>query len=200
MKKAVIVRLICASLMIQPVLTALPASAKAEAGNVSVIEEQINGKTFSVAKATINATPAAVWQVLTDYGNAPRVFPQVKKAQVIEDHGNAKILKHKVASSGLPGTYEYVVEVKECPQKSLEWHRKSGSFKEVDGFWKLESMDAGHSTLVTYQAHVDGGFFAPQMIIRHQLAMDMPQVMSALKSQAENVPQIAGRPVSTREQ
>ena len=189
-------RILCATLVMQPLLVSLPANAKHEAGGAAVVEEEINGKTFSVAKTTIKASPAAVWQVLTDYGNASRVFPQVRRSQVVEDRGSSKLLKHKVAPSGLPGTYEYVVEVKECPLKSLEWHRKSGSFKEVDGFWKLESIDGGHSTLVTYSAHVEGGLFMPQGLVRHQFTVDMPQVMSALKSQAENVTQIAGRPVS----
>ena len=105
------------------------------------------------------------------------------------------MLKHQVAPSGLPGTYEYIVEVKENAPKSLEWHRVSGAFKEVDGFWKLEPLDGGRSTEVTYSAYVNGGLFIPPPLIRRQFRIDMPTIMASLKSQSEGSTQIAGRPV-----
>lgn len=69
----------------------------------------------------------------------------------------------------------------------------SGAFKEVDGYWKLEPIEGGHSTLVTYSAYVNGGFFMPQPLVKRQCKIDMPQIMSTLRSEAET-PQIANRP------
>jgi ribosome-associated toxin RatA of RatAB toxin-antitoxin module len=187
-------RLLCATLFLQPIAVSAPAVAKSvDAGSQKVTEEVINGKTFCVVHEVIKAKPEAVWQVLTDYSNATKVFPQLKKCSVVADHGTTKILKHQVAPSGTLGTYEYIIELKETAPKALEWHRMSGAFKEVDGFWKLEPIEGGHSTLVTYSAYVNGGFFMPQPLVKRQCKIDMPQIMSTLRTQSESA-QIAARP------
>jgi ribosome-associated toxin RatA of RatAB toxin-antitoxin module len=194
-KLSLLAKLFCVTLAMQPLMVSAPVWAKNNSSASGVTEEIINGKQFCVSHATVNARPEIVWRILTDYANAPRVFPQLKKCQIVEDRGGTKLLRHQVAPSGLPGTYEYVVEVKESAPKSLEWHRVSGSFKEVDGFWKLEPLDGGRSTEVTYSAYVNGGLFIPPPLIRRQFRIDMPGIMASLKSQSEGPPQIAGRPV-----
>ncbi|MFN8550986.1 MAG: SRPBCC family protein [Candidatus Obscuribacterales bacterium] len=193
-RRALLGRLLCATLLVQPLAVSAPVFAKSvDSGAQKVTEEVINGKTFCVIKESIKAKPEAVWQILTDYNNASRVFPQLKKCHVVADHGTTKVLKHTVAPSGMPGTYEYIIELKEIAPRALEWHRMSGAFKEVDGFWKLEPLEGGHSTLVTYSAYVNGGFFLPQPLVRRQCKVDMPQIMSTLRNEAESI-QIANRP------
>jgi ribosome-associated toxin RatA of RatAB toxin-antitoxin module len=177
----------------------LPVFAHAEA-QTPVTEEEIAGKPFCVSRQVIHARPEQVWQVLTDYANAPRVFPMMKKCDVIEDHGSNKVVRHEVVPSGPCGSFEYILALKESAPKALEWHRIKGDFKEVDGFWKLEPLDNGHSTLVTYSSHVNGGLFIPQILIKRQCKTDMPIVMSCLKKQAETGAKIAERPGSTRSQ
>jgi hypothetical protein len=75
----------------------------------------------------------------------------------------------------------------------MEWHRLSGDFKAVDGSWKLEPANNGTCTLVTYSAHVAGGFLMPQMLIKRQSHIDMPSTLLALKKHAETTTQIATR-------
>ena len=176
-----------------------PALAKSAGTPSSFSEENIGGKNFNVFREVVHARPEQVWQVLSDYGNAPHVFPMLKKCQVLEDHGAVKIVKHRIAPSAPAGQYEYVLEIKETPSKSMEWHRISGDFKEVDGLWKLEPIDGGHGTLVTYSSHVNGGMFLPQCLVKRQFHADTPQIMAALKRQAEST-QIAGRPNSLHTQ
>jgi ribosome-associated toxin RatA of RatAB toxin-antitoxin module len=176
--------------------TVQSAIANPELHNVSapvpVTDEIINKRQFQVAKIVIKTKPERVWHVLTDYPNAQYVFQNLKKCHVVEDRGHVKIMEHVVHPSGLPGTFAYKLEVKETPHKALEWHRVDGAFREVDGFWKLEPMDNGHSTVVTYATYINGGMFLPPPLIRRQMRMDMPQVMAALKREAETgSPQIA---------
>jgi ribosome-associated toxin RatA of RatAB toxin-antitoxin module len=171
-------------------------AANASGNHECLSEEMMHGKTYTVARVSVKASPERVWQILTDYDNAPRVFPQLRHSKLLHEHGGQKTVKHVLAPSGLPGTYEYVVEVKEAAPHSLEWHRVSGAFKQVDGYWKLEPLDGGHTTLVTYASYVDGGFLMPQPLVRRQCRIDMPAVMTTLKAQAESSSgiQIAGRP------
>ena len=176
---------------VQPALSR-PAATSPEEKPI-VYEETKNGKTFVVTKVLVKAHIDRVWPILADYNNAPRTFSLLKKCELLEDKGSKKIVKHELAPSGLPDTYEYIVEIQECPPKTMEWHRISGDFKEVDGFWKLEPTDMGRCTMVTYASHVNGGFFMPQMLIKRQLRADMPVALAALKTKAEGPTQIASR-------
>lgn len=175
------------------VFTAPAAVAKSSTQNCT--EELINGKTYTVTRISVKSPPEKVWQILTDYDNAPRVFAQMKKCKLMQDHGHTKVVKHTINPSGLC-TYEYTVEVKEQAPHSLEWHRISGAFKQVDGYWKLEPLDNGRTTLVTYASYVDGGMFLPQPLVKRQCRIDMPAVLHTLKAQAESssTVHIAGRP------
>jgi coenzyme Q-binding protein COQ10 len=177
------------------------APGKGAAGE-TVAEEKMHGQTYVVARVTVKAPPEKVFQILADYNHADKVFPQVKKCKLVADKGATKMVSHEIAPSGIPNTYEYLLEIKEFAPNALEWHRISGDFKQVDGYWKLEPADGGRWTNVTYASYVDGGMFLPQMLIRRQSKIDMAGVMSTLKATAESGSssmQIAGRPARASE-
>ncbi len=163
----------------------------------SMVEETINGKNYCVSRVLVKASPEQVWQVLTDYRHATKIFPLLKKCEITKDNGCNKLVRHEIAPSGIPDTFEYILEVRETAPKIVEWRRLSGDFKEVDGFWKLEPANFGNYTLVTYASHVTGGFLMPQMIIKRQSHIDMPNTLSALKKHTENTIQIASRKPDT---
>jgi ribosome-associated toxin RatA of RatAB toxin-antitoxin module len=160
---------------------------------VAVCDEEINCKPYSVTRMLIKSRPEQVWQVLTDYASAPRVFPTLKKCQVLSDNGCTKRVHYQIRPSGVVTCFEYDLDMRETPHKMIEWKRASGDFKDLEGFWKLEPAEGGHSTIVTYASHVNGGFLMPQALIRRQSRIDFPVVMTALKSTAENTTQIAAR-------
>ncbi|MBC8000575.1 MAG: SRPBCC family protein [Leptolyngbya sp.] len=182
---------------LQPLVVAQPCEAKqkmdAAHSEHPVTEEIHGGKTFNVSHALIKAKPDDVWHVLTDYNNASRVFPMMKKCQVLEDKGSTKLMKHVIAPTGSICNYEYIIALKETAKRALEWKRVSGSFKEVDGFWRLEAVDGGRHTHVTYATHVNGGMFIPQGLIKRQFRIDMPEVMTLLTHRVEGSTQIAAR-------
>ncbi len=179
------------SLNLAPINLVQPACAKPQTEQQSlpqVFEEMVDKKAFQVIRMVVNAHPERVWQILSDYANAPNIFDNLKKCELLEDHGQTKIVKHVIHPSNWPSTFEYVLEIKENGPRAMEWHRVRGAFREVDGFWKLEPLQGGKATQVTYSAHVNGGLFLPSPMIKAQMRNDMPNVMLALKSSAENVP------------
>ncbi|MBS1991695.1 MAG: SRPBCC family protein [Cyanobacteria bacterium SZAS LIN-2] len=204
LKQAVAVFSLAASAVISPcalqsencVFPSQAAYAKVH-GAETIGEEQMHGKTYVVARVTVKAPPEKVFQILSDYDHADKVFPQVKRCKLVSEKGTSKVVKHEIAPSGMPGTYEYMLDIKETAPHALEWHRISGDFKQVDGYWKLDPTEGGHATLVTYASYVDGGMFIPQLLIRRQSKIDMAGVVNTLKAQAEANAcsvQIAGRP------
>jgi ribosome-associated toxin RatA of RatAB toxin-antitoxin module len=175
--------------------SAMPSIAKdhQQADNIVVADEQINSKPYQVARVLVKSSPQQVWQILTDYNSASKTFPTLKKCQVIADAGNCKRIHYQIRPTQSFSCFEYDLDVHETPHKMIEWHRASGDFKDLEGYWKLEPQDGGRSTLVTYASHVNGGFLLPQALIKRQGRMDFPQVMTALRSTAESTTQIASR-------
>ncbi len=163
------------------------AGGRSTAGNVSVVEVRVDGKLFQKMSTILEAPPEAIWQILTDYGRATEIFTNLKRCKVLEDKGSTKLVSHTIAPTGLPGTFQYVVKVKETAPTRIEWQRIAGAFREVDGYWALEPLDAGRATRVTYCAHINGGLFYPQPVVRRQVQMDMPQVMSNLQGEVKEL-------------
>lgn len=171
----------------------LPAFAKHDSSDAQVCEEVINNKPYATTKTLVKARPEQVWQVLTDYSSATKVFPTLKKCRVISDAGHTKRVHYQIHPTGVMTSFQYDLEMKEHPHKMIEWHRVSGDFKAVEGFWRLEPVDGGRSTMVTYASYVNGGMFMPHALIKRQSRIDLPQVMAALKQQSETTTQIAAR-------
>ena len=171
----------------------LPGGLAAEsAQSIGVTEEKIGDRSYQVSKVVVHVKPEQVWKILTDYQNAPDVFPCLKKCRLVKDKGASKLVEHEIKPSGVPSTFNYIIEVKEIVNKLYEWHRISGDFREVEGFWKLEPVNDGGSTMVTYASYVNGGIFLPAPLIKRQVRMDMPAVLAALKNHAETNRTIAG--------
>jgi len=147
-------------------------------------EELIGEHKFQVSRVVINAPVTQVQAVLTDYAHTTRMFPNVKKCQVVEDAGARKMIAFTASAPANLWTFDYVLEVKESPGY-IEWHRVSGAFKKNEGFWKLEPIDEGRCTLVTYAKYVDGGLFMPQPLVTRELRASMPEIMTNLKSSVE---------------
>jgi hypothetical protein len=169
--------------------TTTPAAA-AESPQAEVREEKIGERNYQVTRVLVHVKPETVWRILTDYENAVGVFPCLKKCKLVKDKGATKLIEHEIKPTGVPGTFDYVIEVKEVVNRLYEFHRVSGDFREVEGFWKLEPIEDG--TMVTYASYVNGGIFLPPPIIKRQARIDMPAVMAALKTHAETTRAIAG--------
>jgi len=148
------------------------------------VEEQIGDHKYQVSRMLIDAPVLQVQAVLTDYQQTTRMFPNVKKCHVVEEAGPLKKISFTASAPANLWTFDYVLEVKEAPGY-IEWRRISGAFKKNEGFWKLEPMDEGRATLVTYAKFVDGGLLLPQPLVTRELRASMPEVMANLKENVE---------------
>lgn len=154
---------------------------------LSVREEKKDKKIYAVGKILIRAKPERVWQILSDYGNASNIFQTVTKVKILNDDGAKKLVRETVHLSGVPMNFDYVLEVKEKAPYFMEWHRKSGALKEIDGSWKLESDSMNRGTIATYSIYVDGGMFLPNWLMRGQSKKYLPNVLESVRNAAEKM-------------
>ena len=159
---------------------------KMENGMVSA-EETIDGKVYHVGKTIVKASPEQVFDVLTDYPNATKLFDNLKQTSVVATSADENTSDVSFSLKGLANiwNFDYVLRMKETFPSRIDFHRLSGAFKANQGYWKIEPLDgSGKRTLVTYSKYVDGGMI-PQSMVNKQLKDAMPAVMANVKSNAE---------------
>jgi hypothetical protein len=153
-------------------------------------EETFGPHKYQVARLVVNATPAQVQSVLTDYCHTAQMFPKVKECKVVEDDGPNKKVAFTACTAANLWTFSYVLQVHETPGY-IDWHRVSGAFKLNEGFWKMEPLDGGRATLVTFAKFIDGGLLIPQALVVHELRTSMPEIMLNLKTSTEERTHVA---------
>ena len=62
----------------------------------------------------------------------------------------------------------------------------TGDFKIYQGEWTLVDYPQGAGTFLTYKAEVKPDFYAPQFAVKNVQNRDCPQMMLAMKKQAES--------------
>jgi uncharacterized membrane protein len=163
-----------------------PLSRAQSAGlPLTVNEQKIGNQTYLVARLVINCPIESVWGLLTDYPNAPGVFKNLRKSEVLRTRGNIKSVRQLVSTANSPFKYDYVVEVREKEPNSITWHRTGGSMKEVTGSWDLQPINDNRATLTTYKVFLDGGFFLPAWLLRMQMKGYLPKMLMDVKQAAE---------------
>lgn len=154
------------------------------ASGVRLSEEKNGRRTFHVGRTVINASPEDVFAVLTDYDQAGKLFSNLKDCKVTSKEDHVKYVSFSVRGVANIWNFDYALAVKETFPRLIEWHRISGAFKANEGYWKLEPMEQGRKTMVTYAKFVDGGLI-PQVLINRQLKETIPEIMTNLKRVSE---------------
>lgn len=144
-------------------------------------EVKVDGRTFQVTRAIVNAPAEDVWSVLTNYEEVLTYMPNVKDYKILSTSGDTKKIWFNVTSMSGLWKFEYVLSIAESkPEHRIEWQRDSGAFKVNEGSWTLEPIEKGKHTLVTYAKYVDGGLFMPKTFVNSELKRSMPAIMSNL--------------------
>lgn len=144
----------------------------------------IDGKTFIISRTTVKASPERVFDVLTDYDNATKIFSNLKSCEVVKSSGNEKLVKFTAKAAGLVN-FDYILSINETEPSRIEWKRHSGAFKANEGYWQLDPRHGGKSTMVTYAKHVDAGGFIPKSMVLKTVSDTVPIIFAELARAAE---------------
>ena len=166
------------------------AAIKHSLSAFAIGEEKVGKKTFIISETIVKATPVRVWDVLTDYDNAANIFSNVITSKLLSSSGSTKLVSFSIRTAGNLLKFDYTLELTEKRPSLLEWKRASGAFRANEGYWKLEPLQNGQATLVTYAKYIDGGFFFPQAFVKKSLRDAVPAIFADLTNAAES-PQVA---------
>ncbi|HEY9746235.1 MAG TPA: SRPBCC family protein [Oculatellaceae cyanobacterium] len=156
-------------------------------GKVSVRQNISSGNTIpSVeAKILINRSPDKVWPIVANPEKLMSQEDKVKKVKILSQTGNTQQVAFSVFMTKLLPTFNYILEQNLSPPYVVRFHRLSGSFRDIQGFWRLIPADNGQKTILVYNLKLDPGPLVPRSMLLGAIKADLPNMMQSVKKTIE---------------
>ena len=165
------------------------AQESAQHGDIDVTVALDAGEQSGTASTTvrIHARREVIWPLLTSCTEALNLVPGLVDCQVEETAPDAswqRILHIVNYSWYTPKlTYEFRATYDRPSRISIE--RISGGLRVLRGSWILQSD--GDYTIAHYTVELAPDFWVPHWIVRAALRRDLPKMLRALRSRAEQL-------------
>jgi carbon monoxide dehydrogenase subunit G len=138
------------------------------------------------AQVDIAASPATVWRVLIDCGQVPHLMVGAKSCKVLQhDPAGRWDIREQISQGALLPAIRTVLRSDYEAPRAVHFHRVDGDLKVLEGNWRLEPLDAGLRTRVSYDSRVQAPFGIPAFLARGVLRKDMPRTMNNLRNACE---------------
>lgn len=152
------------------------------------IAKMPEGVTGMKSTIYIDAPPAMVWKVLTDYNNLKLYIPKMVESDLVEDKGSLKVIaligEFRVLL--FKKTIRVTINMHETYPSKIDYEQISGDFEIYKGSWSLQKYST-KGTILTYVSEIKPSFVAPDFIFQGMLKKDMVAGLSALKVEAERL-------------
>lgn len=132
------------------VASALAAACGALAAEDLAIAAERQGRVVKVlARATLQASPALVWQTLTDYDHLAEFIPGIASSRVIERHGPDTVVEQSGTARLLLFSYpiDVTVETRSQPPHVIEVRLLKGNLRQLEGAYRIEPLADGRLVL-----------------------------------------------------
>lgn len=124
------------------------------------------------------------YEVIVDYESYPEFVDGMENVRIIKDTAKAFEVEYEL---NLIKTFRYVLTHKHKKNKEVSWKLKEGDlFKKSEGSWKLKKIDDS-TTEVTYSLDVEMKLFAPKMIVKKLVNVQVPNTMQAYYERAKEI-------------
>lgn len=130
----------------------------------------------------IDAPPAQVMAVLTDFASYPSFLPDMSAAEVVRHAGEVWEVRFRLR---LIRELEYTLQLTRTGDRALRWTLLEGAFKSNEGGWSLAPLDGGARTRADYEIDVSLGLFVPGNILRSLVERSLPETLRAFKAESE---------------
>lgn len=140
---------------------------------------------YSIFDIEIDASPSRVWGLLTNYEKVPEVFGFITKVKRVRQTGPILLLEQEVQPLPPVPPIKYAVEVTEQKDEKLSWESRTLYVKVNKGFFKLQALEGGKKTHVTFASWAEAAILVPNFVVKLQQKIIMPKVLQILKEHAE---------------
>jgi len=144
------------------------------------------GRGMVRASVDVAAPPAVVFRVILDCDRAARMSPGVKSCRVVSRAPDGtEIREHAVKWGFFLPTMHSTSRVTLEPNREIHFTCIGGDIRACDGSWKLEPLDGGQRTRVTYDMWATSPFAVPAGLISGMMRRDVPSSLRALRRECE---------------
>ncbi|MES2322189.1 MAG: SRPBCC family protein [Pseudomonadota bacterium] len=175
---------------------AMPAMAQLPKLEVAVKRVDVGGQhVFEVnASGAVNAPPAAVWKVLTDYDRMAEFVPDMKATRVLSRNGNKAVVEQFGVARFLFFTrsIHLVVSVLEEPISSIDIGLVTGDMKVYSCRWELVPVPETGGTRIVYTGKLVPKFYVPGMLGANIIRSDIERMMKAVLERLDRPADQAG--------
>src|SRR2546423_2835339 len=135
----------------------------------------------------IQATPDAIFQVMTDIDSFPKWMDEFKEATVLDRDDQGRPARASFELDAKIKTVRYVLAYS-YPEGGLAWEsEEGGDVKLIKGSYLLSpAPSGGEATTVTYNFEIDPGFPVPSFIRRQAVKMIVSRALGGLKKRVES--------------
>lgn len=136
---------------------------------------------------TVNAPPAIVYGVVTDFAAYDAWVSDLKKIEILErdSEGRALEVEFRAAAFGRSTTYSLRYDYSRAPE-SIRWVQTHGDLTEMmQGQYRFDA--AGNATSVTYDLEVELLVPIPHFIKSRAAQRIQSQALRELKARAESL-------------
>lgn len=158
--------------------------SSAAEGVITQLLRTADGRKQVRAAIIVNATPARVWKVVTDYDHFSDTFPNISSSKGVLDPDGRWHVTAEVHS--MVGSWPMDIHVinKESAEKSLSsWDEPHGAWKVNRGSWVV-APHGSNETLLEYNLDITVSPF-PDFVVRAVLRDQLKPVLRAVARQAE---------------
>ena len=166
----------------------VPALAAAQPGapkfdlNVERIDGPEGEKVYQITSSgTVEATPAAVWRILTDYNHLADYLPNLKSTRVVSRNGDRVIVEQVGAARFLffSRTIRLLVQVNERAPDRIDIGLIEGDMKVYRATWEFSPLPGATGTRVVYNATIVPKFDVPGIVGTKVVKKDIAEMMAA---------------------
>ncbi|MBA0050292.1 SRPBCC family protein [Streptomyces sp. AJS327] len=142
---------------------------------------------------TIEAAPAAVMGVISDFARYPEWTDEVKEAEVLSEDAEGRAERVRLLLDAGAIKDEHTLAYEWVGAHEVRWSLvTSQMLRALDGVYRLAPLDGGARTEVTYQLTVDVKIPMLGMIKRKAEKVIIDRALAGLKKRVES----GGAPVS----
>jgi hypothetical protein len=161
--------------------------ARLEQGRVLVDLRSERDRTEHVwAAADIDASPEAVWAVMTDCREAVLYVPRLKSCQVLDADpaGRWDVRRHALATIPFWRDYRMTFRLDYDPPREMRFRQIAGDMNGSHGSWRLTALAGGQRTRVIYEADLRGPGGPAGAFFHAAIARDAPAALEALRARS----------------
>ena len=156
--------------------------------NVTISLTQYGQKKFVTGVIIIDKSPKEIWPILTNpYEYKEQINQHLKKVEVELDNFNKSILKCDLEYCFILPKITYVVESYYEPYSKISFKSISGTLKDFEGIWELESIKGTKFSKVSFAMYIDPGIPVPAFIVRQGIRFELPNTLLSLKHRIHQI-------------